>query len=99
MELFLHFQKVHPKLIVGKRSFDSLHPFWVKTMKEKNIYCCIYHTEMEELKVGFNYMQKNSSLHSNTKCSYSCEEVRQPIDGFNQGCISSHGTFSGLTTM
>jgi hypothetical protein len=54
---------------------------------------------MEELRMGFNYMQKKLGLHSNIDCFYFCEEVYQPIDGYNQGCISSLGTISRLTTM
>jgi len=61
MDFFLHFQKAHLELIVGKRTFDSLHPFWVKSMRAHNVCYCIYHVEMEELRLGFNYMQKNSS--------------------------------------
>jgi hypothetical protein len=56
MDFFLHFQKAHPMLIIGKQSFDYLHPFWVKIMKEHNVCCYIYHVEMEELKMGFNFM-------------------------------------------
>jgi hypothetical protein len=30
MDFVLRFQKAHPKVVIGKQSFDSLHPFWVK---------------------------------------------------------------------
>ncbi len=42
-----------------KWTFDALHPFWVKKMKYQNVCCCIYHVELEKLKVGFNRMWKN----------------------------------------
>jgi dihydrofolate reductase len=54
MEFFLHFQRMHPLIIIGKRMFDSLRPYWVKKMKDRNVCCYIYHVEMKELKVGFN---------------------------------------------
>ncbi len=54
--VFLRFQKAHPSIIIGKQTFDSLHPYWVKKMKDCNACCCIYYVEMEGLKVGFNHM-------------------------------------------
>jgi hypothetical protein len=49
-------------MIIDKRAFDALCPFWVKQMKEWNVYYCIYHVEMEELRVGFNHMRQKSEL-------------------------------------
>jgi hypothetical protein len=54
MEFFLHFQRMHPSIIIGKKTFYSLQPYWVKKMKDRNLCCYIYQVEMEELKVGFN---------------------------------------------
>jgi hypothetical protein len=65
---FLRSQKAHPLVIVGKRAFDALRPFWVKRMKERNVCCYIYHVEMEELKVGFNHMRHKSELRSISHC-------------------------------
>jgi hypothetical protein len=36
MDFLLRFQKAHPNVMIGKRLFDSLQPFWVKQMKEWN---------------------------------------------------------------
>jgi hypothetical protein len=99
MDFLLHFQKAHLEVVIGKQSFEFLHPFWIKGLKEHNVCCCIYNVELDELRVGFNYMQKTFSLHAKNACNYFCEEVCQAIDDCNQGCISSNLTFSGLTTM
>jgi hypothetical protein len=80
MEFFLHFQRVHPSIITRKRSFDLLRPYWVKKMKDQNVCCCIYHVEMEELKMGFNHMRQKCGLHSNYHCD--CESICAPTDGF-----------------
>ena len=56
MEFYLHFQAAHSEVIVGKRIFDSFQPYFVKKLKDRNVCCCIYHVEMEELRVGFNYI-------------------------------------------
>jgi len=96
MEFSLCFQKAHPELVISKRSFDSLHPFWVKSL-ERNVCCCIYHVELKELKVGFNCMKINSGLHDGCTCSF--EEVCQTINGFKEGCVAKHATFLGLIAM
>jgi hypothetical protein len=62
MEFYLKFQRIHPEDIVGKRSFDMLRPFWMMKMKEKNVYCCIYHVEIQELLVALNNMRAKSDL-------------------------------------
>jgi hypothetical protein len=97
MEFFLRFQKTHLELVINKRSFDSLHPFWVKSFKKRNVYCYIYHVELKELRVGFNCMRTNSRLHDGCTCF--CEETCQATNGFEEGCVTKHATFLGLTTM
>jgi len=71
MEFFLQFQKASPQVIIGKRSFDLLHSFWVKCMKERNIYYCIYYVEFQELLQGLNYMRLWSGIHF--ACTYTCD--------------------------
>jgi hypothetical protein len=56
MEFYLRFQKVHIEIVIGKRSFDVQHPFFVKKMMEHNVCYCIYHVEMDELCIGLNNM-------------------------------------------
>jgi hypothetical protein len=63
MEFYLHFQASHPLVIVEKPMFDFLQPLWIKRLKERNICCCIYHVEMQELLVEFNYMRAKSGLY------------------------------------
>jgi len=53
--------------------------------------------ELEELKVGFNCIQKTSNLHAKNVFYCSCEEVCQVIDDCSQGCIISNLTFLSLT--
>lgn len=97
MEFLLCFQRVHPSIIIRKRSFDLLKPYWVKKMKDQNVCCCIYHVEMEELKVGFNHMRQKCGLHSNSHCD--CESICAPTDGFPISCVGDHATYHGITIM
>jgi hypothetical protein len=78
--LFFRFQEAHPTVIIGKKMFDSLRPFFVIRLKERNMYCCIYHVKMEELQIGFNHMRLRSGLHSRS-CNCSCEVCRPDGDG------------------
>ncbi len=41
-----------------------------------DVSCCIYHVEMEELRVGFNHMSHKSGLHSKVHCE--CEKNCEP---------------------
>ena len=97
MEFYLRFQAVNPKVIIGKRMFDSFQPWFVKKLKERNVCCCIYDVEMEELRVEFNYMRSKAGLHFEGACSCDCEEVCEGISG--QHCSAELNTFSGVTAM
>ncbi len=59
--------------------------------------CCIYHVEMEELRVGCNFMRAKSGIHDKGACKCQCE-VCESVKG--EGRCSAHfSTFSGLTAM
>jgi len=68
MEFFMQFQEAHPMVIVGKRMFDSLRPFFIKALKERNVCCCIYHVETDELRIALNFMRLKSRLHNSKIC-------------------------------
>jgi hypothetical protein len=48
MEFYLRFQKMHPQIKIGKRSFDVLHPFFVKQME---FYLC-FQKMHPQIKIG-----------------------------------------------
>ena len=97
MEFYLRFQAANPRIIIGKRMFDSFQPFFVKKLKERNVCCCIYHVEMEELRLGFNYMRTKAALHSSEFCDCQCEDVCWTVEGNH--CSGHLRTFSGVTDM
>jgi len=63
---FLKFQESNPLVDIGQSSFEYLKPFFVKPLKNRNTCCCIYHVELEELRVALNnmYKSKNVCFHS-----------------------------------
>jgi hypothetical protein len=74
-----------------------VRPFWVKKMKDRNVCCCIYHVEMEELRVDFNFMRKLSGIHASNTCNCDCEEVCGGRDGC--GCKGHFLTFTSTNNM
>ena len=99
MEFFLRFQVAFPAVIVGKRSFDLLRPFWVKRMKERNVCCCIYHVEFQELLQGLNYLRLRSGIHSNGSCTCDCDEVCAPPTATGADCHGKLLTYPGTTAL
>jgi hypothetical protein len=73
-DFFLRFQPTHLDLIIGQRSFESLKSFFVKPVKDRNT-CCIYHVEINELKLALNLMRINSTIHDRKRCGCHCDNV------------------------
>ncbi len=85
----------HQSIIIGKGAYDLLCFYWVKRMKNHNVYCYIYHVEMEELKVGFNHMREKYGLH--LKFHYEYEVVCGIINDSFTSCVGSHANLA-ITT-
>jgi hypothetical protein len=71
-EFFFRYQAVHLEEIVGQRVFESLKPFYVKVLKDRNTCCCIYHIEINELCLALNQLQTyRNGFHGNLEvCDY-----------------------------
>jgi len=78
MEFFMRFQEAHPTVIVGKRMFDSLKPFFIKALKERNVCCYIYYVEMDGLQIAFNFMCMKLGFYNSKICECFCEDVCEP---------------------
>ena len=63
-------------------------PYFVRKLRDFNTFCCKYHQEMIEIKVGFNNM-RTQAVHQqglNSPCACSCESIcGNPINGAGQG--------------
>jgi hypothetical protein len=89
---FLRFQVAYPKVHIGQKLFESLKPFFVKPLKDRNA-CCIYHTKLEELKVAPNLMKTNNIVHGNHMCECFCDVFG--LDG--QPCKASYNLYKRIT--
>jgi hypothetical protein len=73
LEFFIAFKLKHTKVHVMLTKFQSLKSWFVKRLKEWNTCTCQYHTKLNELKLGLNFMRATWNVHN--QCVYSCENV------------------------
>jgi hypothetical protein len=77
LDFFTLFKDEHPNVQMQLRAFESLKPWFVKKLREWNI-CCKYHTEIDELKEGFNGIRSHGKgFHG--QCTCSCVEICHPF--------------------
>jgi hypothetical protein len=74
--VFHQVQKINLIINVGFISFHLLKPCFVKRLKEFNMCCCRYDTEMRELKNQFNSMRYCAThVDYTSHCSEVCKVV------------------------
>ena len=87
-KFFIRFKEANPEIIVGERSFCSLKPFFIKAMKERNTCCCIYHVELNELRIALN------KYHVTRPKDHLCQHGM-----VSESCEASGIEFEGLTPL
>ena len=97
MAFYMRFREVHPDVLVGKRVFDSLQPYWVKKLDERNVCCCIYHVEMEELLFALNQLRTKFRIHSKAECTCQCEVCLSETNVDH--CVAGVFVYPGLTAI
>jgi hypothetical protein len=58
---FLRFKVASVGIYIGQRTFELLKPFFVKPMRDQNT-CCIFHVELDELRLGLNNMRGQGNV-------------------------------------
>lgn len=101
---FLQFKDAHPEYKIAQRTFERMKPWYFRPLKERNVCCCIYHVEMDLMRVGLNTMRDQvRGLHTKLQCSCFCPVCsRYPIEQVLQAdhfamdrlCVSQRGTRS-----
>jgi hypothetical protein len=46
----------NPDVVVEQTSFVSLKPYFVKSLRDRNVCCCKYHTKLVLLKDALNHL-------------------------------------------
>ncbi len=95
-EFYRRFKDANPDVFMVERAFGSLWPFFVKTMKERNTCCCIYHVQLKELCIAMNNMRIVSRLHDKGACNCQCKSI---CCDSNSACGASMKGFSRLIDM
>jgi hypothetical protein len=54
---FQRYKEAHLEEAVQQRAFLKLQPYFVKSMKDKNVCCCVYHVEVQLFKDAVNRMR------------------------------------------
>ncbi len=80
VSFFKRFKIAHVEVLVQLRAFAGMRPFFCKRLKERNTCCCIYHVELDELRIGFNFMRCAQCQHD---CN-SCEAFAIQYDGLTE---------------
>lgn len=94
VEFFLHFQRIHPDVKIGQRTFEKLKPYFVRKLKDRYTCCCITHIQMSFLRDALNQIRQGSlGLHS-TSCTCQCE-----ICGATDTCNACAQTYSSTTVL
>jgi hypothetical protein len=70
LKFFTLFKEKYPNNQMMFTKFQSLKPWFVKTLCECNTCCCRYHIEISELKEGLNGMRtQGKGMHGGYTCS------------------------------
>jgi hypothetical protein len=82
---------------VRQRAFERLKPWWVRKLKERNTCCCIYHVEMDFMKVGLSHLKDQlRGLHSRITCNCQCQVCKGEVEGT---CHAHHAIYKRITMM
>jgi hypothetical protein len=81
---------------VRHRAFERLKPWWVRKLKERNTCCCIYHVEMDMMKVELNNLRdKVKSMHAGCACE--CIVCLANVGG--RACHAHEHIFKRITSV
>jgi hypothetical protein len=67
-KFFLRFKATNVGACIGQWTFELRKPLFVKPMQDQNTCCCIYHVELDELRLGLNNMRGQGN--SEKVCSH-----------------------------
>jgi hypothetical protein len=96
---YKRFKAANPDVLIGQTSFISLKPFFVKSIKDRNLCCYKHHVELGFLRDAFNCLRRSFTVHGPT-CSCNCIVCNASSDGSNACvCSSSLLTYAGITAL
>ena len=79
---------------IGLRKFQHLKPYYIRTMKDRNVCCCKAHVAMDLLKEGLNKFRRHEHPQD---CSCSCSTCIVDSDAPEQRCVASKNLISSVS--
>lgn len=87
----------NPNVTISQSAFHVLKPFFVRTLKERNVCCCKYHVELIMLKDALNRMRQSQQLHG-ADCGCECNVCHTMDEGGDEtSCSAGELTYRTLT--
>lgn len=97
---FLRFKEENPELKVQERAFIKLRPYFVRSLKERDVCCCIFHVETQMMNEGLSRMRDRMlgvhREHINLCVCPVCQPARS--DG-SEGCLAHLSVYKGTTAL
>lgn len=97
MELYKRFKSTYPAVKLSLRSFETLKPFFVRKLKERYTYCCIYHIQMVYFKNDFNQMRQNKFGHHAKEHPCTCSICGRHSDA--RHCSANQAVFQHISDL
>lgn len=74
----MKFKSEHPDIHIHQRAFEGLKPYFIKTLQEWNVCCCVYHVEMAHLRDAVNAMRATGCVLHSRGCDCPCLVCSDP---------------------
>ncbi|MCO5599945.1 hypothetical protein L7F22_054052 [Adiantum nelumboides] len=95
-ELFMNFKEQHPSIDIGFHAFQSLKPFFVRKLKERNTCCCVYHTRIDLMRLAINSLRIDTKSIHGDACDCLCMICRPNEE---EKCSAYAATFSSVSKL
>ncbi|MCO5606921.1 hypothetical protein L7F22_061112 [Adiantum nelumboides] len=95
-KFFMNFKEQHPSIDIGFRAFQSLKPFFVRKLKERNTCCCVYHTRIDLVRLAINSLRIDTKSIHGDACDCLCMICRPNEE---EKCSAYAATFSSMSKL
>ena len=89
--------EAHPDVVISQTLFLSLKPYFVWSLKNCNVCCCLAHVEISLFLDSLNSIKRSNILHDRLY-KYSCAICGEDDEhGKHTACTSKDLTYPGIT--
>ncbi|MCO5550032.1 hypothetical protein L7F22_003509 [Adiantum nelumboides] len=95
-KIFMNFKEKHPSIDFGFHAFQSLKPFFVRKLKERNTCCCVYHTRIDLMHLAIRSLRIDTKSIHGDACDCLCMICRPNEE---DKCSAYAATFSSVSKL